>query len=297
MIIPRTERLALWSGETIEVSLHVSHYGPVDLEGASLVYSLTGESVANSYQTLANVNLPANQVTELTSLQITIPKVDAPVRAHLKLQLQDGAGELVAKSEMPLSLFPRRDAPTQTVTCTDEALGAKLRDAGYNVTTTLSPEIPLITLKMDYATRRFVEQGCKVLFLAEKPEALQVEVPRLQLQARKGTSWAGNWASSFTWYRQDLWAGDVPGDGRFDFTFAPVISETVIKSARTKDYETEVLAGIFVGWLRRAAALVQQIPLGQGKLLVSTLRLQDNITSNPLASSLFQSLLAQLGNS
>jgi hypothetical protein len=109
---------------------------------------------------------------------------------------------------------------------------------------------------------------------------------------RKGTAWSGDWASSFAWYRRDLWAGGLPGDGRFDFTFSSVLPETVISSVRTADFRQEVLAGLFVGWLRRPAGLVQKLPLGKGELLVSTLRLQNNIGLEPIAEKLMSELLS-----
>jgi hypothetical protein len=146
------------------------------------------------------------------------------------------------------------------------------------------------------ADRRFVEQGGRALFLAESPDALQCKVPRLSLQGRQGTAWSGDWASSFAWYRPDLWSGDLPGDGRLDFTFSSVLPETVISSARPPDFRHEVLAGLFVGWLRRPAGLVQIRPLGKGVLLVSTLRLTANIGVDPMADRLVRELLSLLGS-
>jgi hypothetical protein len=191
-------------------------------------------------------------------------------------------------------VLPPTAMPGQTVACADTKLAAALQKAGYAITADVSQDVPLITTTFNEANRRFVEQGGRVLFLAETPEALQTVVPRLSLAARAGTAWAGDWASSFAWYRRDLWAGKIPGDGRFDFTFSAVLPETVISSVRPADFRQEVLAGLFIGWLRRPAGLVQKLPVGNGTLLVSTLRLQENIGNDPMANKVLRELLLLL---
>ncbi|MBK8129189.1 MAG: hypothetical protein IPK53_09820 [bacterium] len=63
---------------------------------------------------------------------------------------------------------------------------------------------------------------------------------------------------------------------------------------RLADFCQEVLAGLFVGWLRRPVGLVQKLPVGNGTLLVSTLRLQENIGVDPMANKLLRELLLLL---
>jgi hypothetical protein len=287
VIIPRLSRRACWSGETISVTVTISHFGRRSLPAASLFASLTGVGVPPATVSIPLSPMQPAQVTQLEPLLITLPPVNHPARGQLNLTLQEADGTVLARNNLVLSLFPAPVAPTQTVACFDDELASELALAGYAVTLEPTLDAPLLLTTLDDAGRRFLEVGGRVLFLAETPDALQTELPRLELHRRFGTSWSGNWASSFSWYRRDLWGQTLPGDGRLDFTFAPIIPQTVISSARLEDFEREVLAGLFVGWLRRPAALVQKMAVGQGTLLVSTLRMADNLVENPLAAALF----------
>ena len=294
MIIPRAARRAWQGGETAVITLHLSHFGPQPLRGASLRWSLAGDGMPELAGVIDNLTAAPTQVIALPPLQLQIPALTHQARVSLWLTLVDAAGREAARNELALMVLPPTAMPGQTVACADTKLAAALQKAGYAITADVSQDVPLITTTFNEANRRFVEQGGRVLFLAETPEALQTVVPRLSLAARAGTAWAGDWASSFAWYRRDLWAGKIPGDGRFDFTFSAVLPETVISSVRPADFRQEVLAGLFIGWLRRPAGLVQKLPVGNGTLLVSTLRLQENIGNDPMANKVLRELLLLL---
>lgn len=294
MIIPRVARRAWYGGETTVITLHLSHFGPQPLREASLHWSLTGDGMPELRGTIDDLTAVPTQVTALPSLRQEMPTLTRPARASLWLTLVDAAGREVTRNELALMVLPPTAVSLPPITCTDPQFAANLEAAGYTLTTEPTMNVPSIVTTFDETNRRFVEQGGCVLFLAETPDALQTVVPRLSLAARAGTAWAGDWASSFAWYRRDLWMREVPGDGRFDFTFSAVLPETVISSVRPADFRREVLAGLFVGWLRRPAGLVQKLPVGDGTLLVSTLRLQENIGVDPMANKLLRELLLLL---
>lgn len=281
VIISRTERLACWSGERIELTLHVAHAGAAAIEDVVLrVDSADGSILTES----AAFTVAAGEVVELEPLPLTLPAVTMAQSFELCFSVRDAHGWVLARNRLGLSLFPAAERPLPVVACRDGALAEKLRGAGYQVVETAAPDVPLIVTTLDEDGLRFVEAGGRVLFLAEGAEALQTAVPGLELQARRGTPWAGDWASSFAWYRRDLWGGDVPGDGRLDFSFAPIVPETVISSTRIEDFADGVLAGLFVGWLRRPVGLVQRMGIGRGVLLVSTLRIDGLVDVDPLAA-------------
>lgn len=298
VIIPRTPRRACWAGETIIIDLKISHFGRTPIQNASLVGQSSGLSTPTHSLSLespiSSLSIQPAQVIELEPLTITLPSVAQAEQIALAFILQDQANRVITRNSLTLSLFPIPTPAAQVIACPDSALADKLTAAGYTLTNQPTQDIPLILTTLDKEGLRFVEQGGKVLFLAETPEALQTAVPNLELQARHGTPWAGDWASSFAWYRRDVWGKSVPGDGRFDFTFAPIIPETVISSTRLEDFADDVLAGLFVGWLRRPVGLVQRMRMGRGTLLVSTLCLADQVTGNPLAATLFHEYIQML---
>jgi hypothetical protein len=286
-------RRAWRGGETVTVSVHLSHYGSQPLRDTLLAWTLIGDGLSESGGKIEILNVAPAQALALAPLRFGLPTVPRPTRASLWLALGDAAGNEVTRSELPLLVFPPVVAPARGVACADKTLTGALRKAGYAVVGS-DLDVPLVVSTLGESDRRFVERGGRALFLAETPDALQTVVPRLSLESRRGTPWAGDWASSFAWYRRDLWADEIPGDGRLDFAFSSVLPETIIKSVHPADIRQEVLAGLFVGWLRRPVGLVRKLPLGKGVLLVSTLRLKDNIGQDPLAEVLLSELLSLL---
>lgn len=294
MIIPRTTRRSWRSGEAAIVDLNLAHSGAEALHGATLTWALTGDQVTIESGAEKNLSLDSFGVVKLPPLELAMPAVAFPSPVILDLIAADNTGKQIAHTSLPLIIFPPATTPPGTVVCTDEILAAALTRGGCETVAETSLDVPWVTATFDDSHRRFAQEGGKVLFLAETPDALQTSVPRLSLAARQGTPWSGDWASSLSWYRRDLWAGALPGDGLLGFAFSTVLPQTVISSVQSLDFREEVVAGLFVGWLRRPAGLVQKRPLGRGTLLVSTLRLVDALGHDPLADYLLREHLLLL---
>jgi hypothetical protein len=299
LVIPRLARRALRSGENVQLELHLSHYGREALANATLEWQLApkdggGPAAARLGGRVLGLDAEPATVRSLPPLLFAVPEVTRPEAARLELLLRDESGAIAGRNHLDLALFPAGQPTGRMIACLDNDLATQLEAAGYRVAVPALGEVPLVVTALDEAVRRWLQQGGRVLFLAETPAALQTALPRLELKQRKGTPWWGDWASSFAWLRQELIGGAIPGDGRFDFTFANVVPETVIASTRVRDFEADVLAGIFVGWLRRPAGLSQRYHVGKGELIVTTLKLKDNLAVDPLAATLFDDHLRLL---
>jgi hypothetical protein len=109
---------------------------------------------------------------------------------------------------------------------------------------------------------------------------------------RKGTPWAGDWASSFSWIHRQGVFERFPGGPLLDFSFDRVIPEYVLTGFREWDFASLVRAGIFVGWIHRPAALVGERFYGNGKAVISTLHLSDSdLGEDPTATNLLDALI------
>ena len=230
-------------------------------------------------------------VTDLGPVTVTCPVVDRPCRTRLELRLVD-KDRLLARSEQDLYVFPAAPALKLKSNTAQQSIYAPaflpiLKEVGAVLADDLfSAELAVVSV-LDDACRSYLLGGGRVLFLAEQADALQTHIPGLQILSRASTPWQGDWASSFGWHR----FASLPTDGVINFAFAGLTPEQVLVGFAGRDFAQDVFAGLFVGWLHKPIPVIARRQVGQGELLVSTLHLTQNLSTNPLAAFLFRELL------
>jgi len=298
-----------------------SHYSPVEIKEAVLIWEVSGPELPVISDQLFVDQTVAYQVNELGIVRFDIPHVHSPTRARLKLRLVSGE-KVIAAAEQELYVFPSDivllqehwgpvSGVAQVATKTTPALvrlkphGARergklayapefqptLEHLDYEVVDDLSHTDVAVVTTLDDACREFLLQGGRVLLLAEADDALQTYIPGIGVGPRNGTSWQGDWASSFGWHRFE----SLPTDHVVNFAFADITPDHVIHGFTSRDFALDVFAGLFVGWLHKPIPTIARKRVGRGTLLISTFRLSKNLETNPLAKYLLCKLLELLG--
>jgi hypothetical protein len=90
---------------------------------------------------------------------------------------------------------------------------------GYELVEETEADLVVVE-RMTDELRWYVQNGGRVLWLAEQPESQQAHLGSISIAQRHGRSWQGDWASSMSWIRQDKMFGDIPSGGTVDFAFA-----------------------------------------------------------------------------
>ncbi|HEX2980971.1 MAG TPA: glycoside hydrolase family 2 TIM barrel-domain containing protein, partial [Anaerolineaceae bacterium] len=296
VLLPAINRYAYWANECAEVTLAISHYGREPIHGATVRWTLQadGRGDPEMYGQFSAVNLQPAKLEKIVQFDLVMPRVDVVSRFTLSFELTDAQGQTIARNSTYLTVFPQMDSIKSAIGCVDEELASRLRSAGFAQVENELGEAPVVCDRFDARMLRYVQRGGKVLFLAETPEALETEVPGVSLKARKNTAWEGDWVANMTWMRKDLLDADLPGDGHFDMTYASVTPETVIASTLVRDFEHNVMAGMFVGWVRNPVGIVQRFRIGRGEIIVSTLRLKGQMGSDPMSTQIVRVLVEKL---
>jgi hypothetical protein len=292
VLIPEWERTAYWSGETCWVRVYLSDYGPQNLHGSSLEWSLEGFPEVQG--SVTGLETPRYGVKAFGNLSFDIPAVTRTRRARLELRLRTPGGEIAAYNRVDLLFFPhqRRLLPGTRVYTPD--LARPMSGLGGRVVADLRAAHLVVTNRMTDELRQYILDGGRVLYLAESSASAESFVPGLRLVDRPGSAWQGDWASSVGWVYRDRLFRDLPGEGLVDFAFAGLTPEAVVAGVPPRLFATQVQAGMAVGWLHKAAATIVDRPVGHGRLLVSTFRLSENIESNPLAAYLVAEMVRAL---
>ncbi|HEY0005019.1 MAG TPA: glycoside hydrolase family 2 TIM barrel-domain containing protein [Pyrinomonadaceae bacterium] len=285
-------RTSSWSGEHVSVHLFLSHFSSHDLGGCSVRWYLNElPQIKGSFEKL----MPREaEIIDVGTVEFDVPELDQGERVRLEMQLFDAEGELLTSNHLELYFFPRPTGQDSFLLSAPPELAESLRALGYRLTDKLDEADVVVVDRMTDELRWYVQRGGRVLWLAESTESQQTYLGNLNIAAREGRPWQGDWASNFNWLRQDRMFKEIPTGGTVDFAFANLTPDHVITGLSPRDFASDVHAGLFVGWIHQTVALVAERRFGRGRLIVSTFCLSKHLTSHPVAAVMLRDMVAHL---
>jgi hypothetical protein len=212
------------------------------------------------------------------------------------MRLINAAGDLITRNHHELYFFPRVESAAQHIRIAAPGLprlAARLAGMGYELTDQDSADLVVVE-RMTDELRWYVQNGGRVLWLAEEPESQQAHLGSISIAQRHGRSWQGDWASSMSWIRQDKIFGEIPSGGTVDFAFADLTPETVIVGLNPRDFAANVHSGLFVGWVHHIVALVAERPIDRGRVMICTYRLRDHLGTHPVATIMMNEMIRRI---
>jgi hypothetical protein len=293
VLVPKWERLSYWGGETARFGLVVAHGAGPALDGCTLDV-VFGDHV----ERIPVGRIEAPSVLDLESVDMPVPTFDEPSLRRVSFDLRDSGGKLLAHNHLDLAVHPRRPRPAharQLVWSPDEDIRQRMQALGYAPARALEEATLVVSRNHDKAIADHVRQGASLLLLPEDEMTLYPFFPHWQavkVQARRGTLWAGDWASSFAWMRRSGPFAPFPSGPLLDDTMDRVLPEYVISGCNLLDFQARVFAGLVVGWIHKPVALGVERSYGRGRLVATTFRLlRDAPSADPTATVLLDSLV------
>ncbi|CAN5813047.1 hypothetical protein BH24GEM1_BH24GEM1_11790 [soil metagenome] len=289
------ERIAYWEGERCEVRLALSHFSSVDLRGCRIEWHLDlWPDVRGSFEGLSPDRA---LLTTIGTAVFDVPRLAAAVRARLEMRLLTASDDVVTHNHHELYFFPRLaadDRPIRLASPGSPRLTAKLAAMGYEMVDGTEAADLVVTERMTDELRWYVQNGGRVLWLAESADSQQTHLGAISVAHRDGRSWQGDWASSMNWLRQDKMFQGIPSGGTVDFAFADLTPETVIVGLTPRDFAANVHSGLFVGWVHHLVALVAERPIDRGRLMVCTYRLREHLGAHPVATIMMRDMITRM---
>ncbi len=228
------------------------------------------------------------------AIRVTLPPTAGGTQQRLTVAWCGAGGETLACDEALLAC-PRPPAwrPALHIAGDDaqaQQTRAALQSAGYPLHD-VCPDVLWVTRRLTPNCREHVAGGGRLLLLASSAE--EQALPYGRIRARSGSSWQGDWASSFSWLRRDEPFAGLPGGPLLDMSFLPVTPTAVIAGLPAwlaRDYSR---AGLAVGWLHKHVSLLATMPYGQGSMTVTTFDFPPAVlASDALAQTLFNAIVS-----
>jgi hypothetical protein len=231
------------------------------------------------------------ETTELAAPLLLRAPVDRPRLARLDLTLVADGTEL-ARTYAELAFAPRshgRLEATASAHTLDRVFRQRLERQGLRLARSFSQDAPCaITTSLDASIVEYARLGGRVLFLAGEATEGADLIDLRTMPMQPAESW--RMASGIAWADA---AALAPAPVRADLGWEAMdIFPRQLFDGSSLGAADRQLAGWFEGWLANAGAFVVERQIGQGRVLATTFRFEQQYGLEPVATLLLHRLIA-----
>ena len=317
VIVPKVARYAGVAGDVLRIGIGVAT-GGIHL-GAAVLGWQTDDGQSGKFD--LGPTKPLCHI-ELGQVEFRLPQLSVSRIMQVQFALKQNNTSL-ATTQVEIAVYPRR--PTTglpKLAVADPELATHAQRLGYQIVPFAHADVALADA-LDAADITRLQQGARYVVLADgtaktkgnlrldlgrreqpfipivddipgNPAGSETQLPNINLIARAGTMWRGDWIASFSWIRRDGPFAAIPGGPLVDLSMSDVIPHHVMTGFRTWEFDGTVQAGLVVGWAHKPAVLIGTRRVGRGWLVASTFRLRHpTAADDPVASALFDALIQQ----
>ena len=297
LVIVRPEKRSYTVGERVEAEVYFSHFSDRALAGATVTWQLGGEDTAATEGSPLNGSLTLPAVStgsgvEVGKIRFAAPSTGSPSRRALKVAVVSGS-ETLSENSVDLFLYPP-ERPELPPPVAFEDPGGKLRRLvngmrarGYQTPSGAEAFPVTIASEFDDKVKQTLEAGGRVILLTGDRQTLALEVV-----PRAGSELDGNWISSFPWVRNNQAPFKRLAFGKLAGFETQAVTPGAVVRGVPPEFSSDVLAGIFYGWIHSNVGTLVQARYAKGKVLVCTFSVGTTYASDPYATYLLDALVS-----
>ncbi|MCF7885908.1 MAG: hypothetical protein K9M80_05380 [Candidatus Marinimicrobia bacterium] len=295
VLLPQPERYTYREGDSIRIDIGYSRYSEEQHTGGELYWENSqGENGA------IEVKPVNNKFTEkIGVVTAKVPEIEFPQKLRFTFKLSNNGEGSDVENWCEVFVFPTLNPFTEgSINIYDQAnnldeLKNEMERRGYNISSQKVTNEITLTNEIDSKILTYLKNGGRVLALVTDSLALSDRFP-YKLVSREEEGYDGNWASNFNWVRRSspLFKGFV-FDRHIGFEAAYASPDYVVSDIPGGKF-SDVLAGMYVGWLHLNSGYIVQIKAGPGTLLICTLNILKNYPEDPYSVNLLDRLIRYL---
>ena len=333
MLVPQTERYAYWDDQKFVVRPHLVRYTRGAWEGGRLRWSVEDGSISGEHGVaelrrcavetleLQGIELPRVDGTRdvrvelwledgagetIASNHVDLLVIPSKMREHAEVGSvavitrhnrvrtpSVGAPAMVDIPVSPVAEVPP-DSPAVPRGAVAEGragldLESTLHALGYDTAREISAGTRVaVSNYPDASLLRWVREGGDLLFLSSGTS------PFFWVQPR-GMAYGGNWITSYSWIRPEIHRR-LKASNPLKLEFMHIIPPRTILGLPVEDasVQGDFLSGMVSGWVRHPAVHTVQFRYGEGRVIMTTFALEENLLQDPAATAMFHDLIEHL---
>ena len=289
----RSDRRNFSPRETVTVNVSLSHYSQDALPNASIAWKVEGTPLAG---TLPLPSLPVASVVPAGKIEFAAPSVRAAGKYELKAEMVSD-GKSLAEDSLTVYFYPAPQSELPpSVSFHDPAgklrrLVNEMRDHNY-LAPSGSEVLPVVIAStFDAEVKKNLQAGARVILLADDHQTL---APGVEIVPRAGSNYDGNWISDFLWVRNTQPPFTAIGFDPMAGVEAQAVTPAAVVQGIPPANFSDVLAGMFYGWIHSNVGVLVQAKCGKGMLLICTFSLASSYGIHPYATALLDALVNYL---
>jgi hypothetical protein len=293
LVIVRPAKYNFLAGDQAEADLHFSHLSPVAFQGGQVNWTVDGTPLSGHF---GLPPVPTGSVTALGKIKFSVPAeaANAPARHLLKVEAVAG-GHIISQNSVDIYFYPAAKPELPPSVSFEDPKGKlrrlvnEMHSRGYQAPVG-GEQFPVsIASVFNDRVKQALAGGGRVILLTSDPQTL---APGIEIKPRAGTDLDGDWISGFAWVRGNHAPfRQLAFDKLVGFETQAVIPGALVEGIPSANF-SDVLSGIFYGWIQASAGTLVQARYGKGKLLICTYSLAGTYNNDPFATYLLDALVS-----
>ncbi len=294
LVIIRPERRNYVTGERVTAEVVLSHYGSTNWPAGKIQWDLADSRLSGK---LSSPLLACGEAVTAGWIDFVAPPVNSFRRAVLRVRVI-ADGSVVAENSTDLFLYPRSIPDDMPLVRIHDPSGSlrRFREAikarNYHLAPESEARAILLTSAFDDFTKKALENAATVVLLPSGPQSI---APGVDVLPRTNTNYDGNWISGFLWTRN---TGPFRGLAMTPLAGfeAEVAAPTAVVRGIPASAFSDVLSGIFYGWIHANVGALVQARAAKGTLIICTFNLANSYGADPYGTYLFDALVNYAGS-
>ncbi|OGU74250.1 MAG: hypothetical protein A2V93_08120 [Ignavibacteria bacterium RBG_16_34_14] len=285
VIIPRPVKYNYLVSEEAEIELFISHFSNKNFKNTKLKWK-----ISNGKSGIINVpEIKRGDVIQIQSLKFKLPYKSISAKEKIEFELVED-GKILSKNFIELFIYPDNKILSKEIkfhpkySLNDFADQLK-ENYVINDSSTL-----IVSNLVDDEILSLISNGSNLICLADSNTVLPDSFP-IKLLSRTTEWYDGNWASNLNWMRSESEVfQNISFSKSFGFETTQTSPEWVITGIPKANF-SDVLAGMFVGWLHLNSGYIVQMQYNKGRIIFCTFPIAKNYSNDPFAKILFNNLI------
>ncbi|MDX9924151.1 MAG: glycoside hydrolase family 2 TIM barrel-domain containing protein [Ignavibacteriaceae bacterium] len=289
IIIPEVAKYNYYDNEPIYVDLYLSHYSNTELNNSELAVYLEGKEIKK--YSLGNIKIAS--VEKVATFSNPIEKTNKNKELQFQFILKKDGKEL-AKNFIRLFVYPEEVINDKQMLFIEKSVSLeKLKEnliKKYSLISEPQKDAVFITNNIDQNVINYLKNGYNVICIVDS-NSKNIEGTPFKISGRDVDNLDGNWQSNMNWVLDSQPPFSEINFGKsLGFEAKKAVPNYVIREIANENYD-DVLSGMYIGWVHFTSAFMVQMNAGEGKLILSAFKHNDNYGSDPYTTQLTDELI------